>query len=119
MKTIDFLKERNVDIDAALELLGDEDFYNETLNDFYTSSEERKQQLETFKNNNDTENYGILAHSIKSDCKYLGFMKLADTSYQHELAGKGNDMEFINNNYDSYINEYNSIIDLIKEYLEG
>ena len=46
-------------------------------------------------------------------------MKLADTSYQHELAGKGNDMEFINNNYDSYINEYNSIIDLIKEYLEG
>ena len=48
MKTIDFLRERNVDIDAALELLGDEDFYNETLNDFYSSYQERRQQLETF-----------------------------------------------------------------------
>ena len=46
-------------------------------------------------------------------------MKLADISYQHELAGKGNDMEFINNNFNSYMNEYDSIIGLVKEYLEG
>ena len=117
MKTIDFLRERNVDIDAALELLGDEDFYNETLNDFYSSYQERKQQLETFKNNNDTENYGILAHSIKSDCKYLGFMKLADTSYQHELAGKGNDLAFAQANNPALMAEANRIIAVVKQYL--
>ena len=35
--------------------------------------------------------YAIEVHSLKSDCKYLGFMKLADISYQHELKSKEND----------------------------
>ena len=37
------------------------------------------------------ENYAIEVHSLKSDCKYLGFMTLADIAYQHELKSKEND----------------------------
>ena len=118
MKTVDFLKSNNIDVDHGLELLGDMDFYNETMTDFYNAYTERVNELNNYKNNNDTENYGILTHAIKSDCKYLGIMNFADISYNHEMAGKSNDINFINSNFDSYLNEYTKIINIIKEYLE-
>ena len=31
MKTVDYLKNNNIDVDHGLELLGDLDFYNETM----------------------------------------------------------------------------------------
>ena len=48
-------------------------------------------------------NYAIEVHSLKSDCKYLGFTTLAQLSYQHELKSKANDVEFVNENYDDLI----------------
>ena len=33
-------------------------------------------------------NYAILVHSLKSDAKYLGFTKLAELAYNHELKVK-------------------------------
>lgn len=118
MKTVDFLKNNNIDVDHGLELLGDIDFYNETMTDFYNSYNERVTNLTNYKNSNDTENYGILAHAIKSDCKYLGIMSFADMSYNHEMAGKSADINFINTNFDAYITEYTRIINILKEYLE-
>ena len=63
-------------------------------------------------------NYAIEVHSLKSDCKYLGLMKLADVSYEHELKSKENDLEFVKANYDRLVKEYNDAIDIIKEYTE-
>ena len=41
-------------------------------------------------------NYAILVHSLKSDSKYLGFTTLAELSYNHEMASKAGDAEFVN-----------------------
>ena len=73
--------------------------------------------LEKFKNTDDFENYGILSHSIKSDSKYLGFMDLAEIALSHEMAGKSSDKAFIDNNYDSFVQEINRIVSVVKEYL--
>lgn len=114
---IDTLKNNKIDVDHGLELLGDIDFYNETLSTFYDGINDNLKKLEEYKNKKDFENYGILSHSIKSDSKYLGFMDLAEIALSHEMAGKGSDEKFINDNYDSFIEEINRIVKVVKEYL--
>lgn len=112
-----FLKDNNIDVDHGLELLGDIDFYNETMTGFVDEIDNRIKDLTNYKNNNDFENYGILSHSIKSDCKYLGIMFLADIALKHEMAGKNSDLDFINNNFDSFIEEIKKVKDICKKYL--
>ncbi|MBO6195827.1 MAG: hypothetical protein J6O56_05770 [Bacilli bacterium] len=114
---VKILKDNKIDVDHGLELLGDMDFYNETLETFYKNIDKNLKDLKKFKDKDDFENYGILSHSIKSDSKYLGFMDLAEIALSHEMAGKGSDKKFIDENYDSFVEEINRIINVVKEYL--
>ena len=59
----------------------------------------------------------LFAHSIKSDARYLGFTRLADLAYQHEMEGKANNIYFVANNYEALIKEANRIINVVKQYL--
>ena len=111
------LTNAGIDINHGLELLGDMKMYNETITDFYNELETRINDLKNFKETGDISNYSILAHAIKSDCKYLGIMNLADMSLEHEMAGKENNIDFINTNFDNYINEIEKYKNIIKEYL--
>ena len=117
MKDVNILKNAGINVDAGLELLGDMEMYDETLNDFLEESEERLPRLKQNKENGDMANYAIDAHAMKSDSKYLGFTKLAEMSLDHELKGKENDIEYVNNHYDELIEEASRIISVVKEYL--
>lgn len=116
-KDDNMLEANGVDVQAALELLGDMETYNETVEDFLTESESRIPKIEEYKNIGDMPNYAILVHAMKSDSKYLGFTKLAELSYNHEMASKANDVDYVNNNYAELMEEANRIINLLKEYL--
>lgn len=116
---MEFLKENGIDIDKSLELLGDIETYNEILNDFYSEINEKLTNLENYKNDNDMENYSILVHSLKGECKYLGFNTLADICYNHQLKSEENDNKYIDNDFVNLINEANKIIDIVKKYLEN
>ena len=113
---IEYLKENNIDIDTSLELLGDIEMYNDTLNEFLDNSDERLIKLKNYLKNEDMKNYAIEVHALKSDSKYLGFTKLAEISLEHELKSKENDFEFIKNNYNQLMDEFNRIIDITKNY---
>lgn len=112
-----FLEENGIDVNAGLELLGDMDMYNETMGDFLEEINEKLPKLIEYKNNNDMPNYAIIVHSIKSDSKYLGFTKLAELAYNHEMKSKANDTSYVNANYDELQKEIDRIIKIIKEYL--
>ena len=88
---IDYLKENEIDVDSAIEILGDLEMYNETLNDFLEVSSERIPMLEKYFEENDLKNYAIQVHAMKSDSKYLGFTKLAELSLEHQLKSEDND----------------------------
>lgn len=115
----EFLKNNNVDVDASLEFWGDMESYNENLLEFKESLSSKLSNLEYFKNNNDWENYGILAHSMKSEAKYLGFMKDAEVFLEHELKGKESNAEFINANFGTLQNTINNIISLLDKYFDS
>ena len=92
--------------------------YEEIMLDFLSQSSERLNELKKFKEEADMGNYAILVHALKSDSKYLGFTKLADMAYQHEMESKANNVEFVNNSFDELMSEANRIIELIHLYLE-
>ena len=93
--------------------------YNMTISDFLEEVEEKWNNITLYKNNNDMKNYTIDVHSLKSDCKYLGFMKLADISYQHELKSRENDLEFVNNNFEKLEKEYKKVLEITKTYVKN
>lgn len=117
MKDISLLKDNRVDVDSALELLGDMEMYDETLNDFLEVSEERMPKIEEYFKNKDMENYAIQVHAMKSDSKYLGFSELSEMALEHQLKSENNDIDYITGHYDELIKEFNRILDVVNKYL--
>lgn len=117
MKDINFLSSNGVDVESALEFLGDMEMYNETLEDFLTEVGDRMVKIEKYKNESDMPNYAILVHALKSDSNYLGFTKLGELSLNHELESKAGNIDYINTYYDELVAEANRIINISKEYL--
>ena len=111
-----YLRENNVDLDKALEFLGDMEMYNATVGDFLSEIKAKWHRIVEYKNTKDMPNYAIEVHSLKSDAKYLGLMSLADISYEHELKSKENDIEFVNNNFKRLEVEYTKALNIIKTY---
>ncbi|MBR2711646.1 MAG: response regulator [Bacilli bacterium] len=112
----EYLRSHGVDMDKALELLGDMEMYNETMKDFSSTLEEKWSKIEQEKLTSDMENYAIDVHALKSDCKYLGFYDLADVAYEHELKSKEKDIEYVNNNFEKLEIEYSKVLKIVKEY---
>lgn len=116
MKNAQFLKDNNVNVDKSLELFGDMETYNETLQTFLNEVEDKLKNISKYKEIADMANYAILVHSLKSDAKYFGFEKLAELSYQHELESKANHIYFVYDNYDALMKEANRVVRIVKEY---
>ena len=117
MKDKNLLINSGIDVDKSLELFGDMETYDETLGEFLDSVDDKVEALNKYKEASDAHNYAIYAHSLKSDARYLGFTKLAELAYNHEMAGKSNDIDYIYNNYESLINEVKRIIKVVCDYV--
>lgn len=113
---MDFLRDNGIDIDSSIEILGDIETVNEIMGDFLSEMDERLPLMEEYKNSNDMENYAILVHAIKGDSKYLGFTKLAELSFNHQVKAEENDINYINDNYGDLMEEINRILGIVKEY---
>lgn len=119
MKDIEYLKSNDIDVDSGIEILGDIDMYNDTLKDFLDLSEERLKNIKKYKNDGDMENYAVEVHAMKGDSKYLGFTKLAELSLEHQLKSQDGDVNFVNENYDTLIEEAERVIKVCNEYLNN
>lgn len=111
-----YLRQHGVDLDKAMALLGDMEMYNMTLKDFFDEADNKWLKIVNYKNTNDLANYAIEVHSLKSDCKYLGFMRLAERAYEHELKSKENDANFVESHFKELEEEYNNVMNIIDEY---
>ena len=113
-----FLEDHGVDVNKALEMLGDMDMYNSTVHDFVSEVDAKWQRLNDYLAAGNMDDYAIDVHSLKSDCKYLGFMSLADIAYEHELKSKEKDLDFVKNHFSELEEEYKKTLEIAKEYAE-
>jgi len=117
MKNVDLLISNGVNLKESFELFGDIETYNETLEDFLSTVSEKLANIKKYKEAGDMPNYAILVHSLKSDSKYLGFVTLADLSYQHEMQSKASNTVYVYEHYDELMTEATRIVNLVREYL--
>ena len=115
-KDIEYLKKNRIDVEKGIELLGDIEMYNETLEEFMNNIEERMRKLEKYKEEEKMEEYAIEVHALKSDSKYLGFKELAKIAYNQEMKSKENDIKYIKEKYSILKEEVDRIVKIIKEY---
>ncbi len=118
LSNLDFLKQKGIDVDNGISLLGDKEMYLDTLNDFYQNLDSRIQKITSLKEAKDMSNYAIEVHSLKSDSKYLGFMKLAEVSLNHELKSKENDINYVEEHFTELQKEIETIKQIMQEYFE-
>ena len=116
MKDVNILKNNGVNVEKSLELFGDMDTYNETLETFLGEIDEKINKIKKYKEIADMANYAILVHSLKSDAKYFGFDKLAELSYNHELESKANHIYYVYDHFEELMNETDRILNIVREY---
>ena len=73
-------------------------------------------KFNAYKNAGDMVNYEIIVHALKSNCRTLGFMSTGEMFYQHELASKQNDINYVNVHYNELINEVNRVYAILTKY---
>ncbi len=113
----DYLISCGVDMDSALELLGDMEMYNMTIETYKEDSLTRMNKLEEYLKNKDMPNYAIEVHALKSDSKYLGFMSLANIAFEHEKKSKENDYDYIKEHFEELKQEYSKYKEIMDNYL--
>ncbi|MBQ2872551.1 MAG: hypothetical protein IJE89_00955 [Bacilli bacterium] len=111
-----FLIQNGIDVEKGIENTMDFETYNELLLDFCESFPQDVNKFNQFKLSGDMVNYEIIVHALKSNCRTLGFMSTGEMFYQHELASKQNDINYVSEHYNELINEVNRVYKILTNY---
>ena len=111
-----FLLQNGVDVEKGIENTMDFETYDELLIDFVDSFPVEVNKFNNFKLAGDMVNYEIIVHALKSNFRTLGFASTGEMFYQHELASKQNDINYVNEHYNELINEVNRVYGILTRY---
>lgn len=115
----EYLRNAGINVDEVLNFWGDMEAYSDNLIEFLSGIDKKLDELESYKNNGEISSYTILAHSLKSETRYLGLNKLSDLFYNHELKGKEGNIDYIKNNFIELINAVGTLKNDLKDYLHS
>ena len=115
-KKKEFLIQNGVDVEKGIENTMDFETYNEILLDFCNTFPQDVNKFNEFKAANDMVNYEIIVHALKSNCRTLGFMNMGEMFYQHELAAKQNNIDYVNQHYNELITEVKKVYNILMTY---
>ena len=111
-----FLIQNGVDVEKGIENTMDFETYDELLLDFCDTFPQEVNKFNGYKLSGDMINYEIIVHALKSNCRTLGFINTGEMFYQHELASKQNDINYVNEHYNELINEVNRVYTILTNY---
>ena len=111
-----YLIQNGVDVDKGIENTMDFETYNELLLDFCDTFVEEVNKFNAFNLSGDMVNYEINVHALKSNFRTLGFTSTGEMFYQHDLASKQNDINYVNQHYDELIKEVNRVYGILTNY---
>lgn len=65
----------------------------------------------------DTDSYAIDVHSLKTNARTIGAMKLAETAYAHELSAKNGDSSYIKDKFPELKRQADETVNILRAYL--
>ena len=111
-----YLIQNGVDVDKGIENTMDFETYNEILLEFCDSFPQDVNKFNEYKVKGDMVNYEIIVHALKSNCRTLGFIQMGEMFYQHELASKQGDSNYVDVHYNELITEVNRVYKILTMY---
>ena len=101
-----------LDYEMALSYCGgEEDLLLEIIGDIVNESSEISERMRKSLDTGDIDAYRIDAHSIKGSMATIGLKDFSERAKKHEFAARDNDMDFINADAESFIEDYTLLCD--------
>lgn len=95
-----------IDGAVAIKNSGSEDAFRTVLQIFYESIDSKSEELCKYYSDEDWKDYTIKVHALKSSCRLIGAVETSDKAQLLETAGKEDNIDYIRENHDSFIEEY-------------
>ena len=115
----EYLKSAGINLNEVLEFWGDIDAYSSNLLEFLNSIDSRIEDLKSYKDNNEISNYTMLAHSLKSEARYLGLNELSSVFQLHEDKGKEGNFDYIKYNFNEIEGAINKVKTNLKDFVKS
>lgn len=116
------VREELLDIDSELGLqycLNMMDFYKDTMKDFCEQVREYQPELAAIFEQKDWKRYAMVAHALKCNAKNIGAVAFSDLSLLHEKAAKEGNEAFILNEYHSYMDTLQKLLEKVEKLSEA
>ena len=94
---------------ALLYCDSDEEFLKEIISDIVKECKPRSERMRDSLSNEDYRSYAVDAHSIKSSMATIGLNTFSEKAKKHEFAAKDQDADFIKQNAEEFLKEYEEI----------
>ena len=105
-------REKLIDMELAMPYCcNSEEFFKEMLKVYYEQAQKYKKQLPEYYEQSNWQDYAVIVHAIKSTSLTIGASVLSERAKQHEMAAKGNDEEFLKQDWNSFYTYYCSVLD--------
>lgn len=96
-----------------------DELYDEILQMFYEQCPELLKELDSYFQSENWEQYAILAHALKGNTLNIGAMNISKLCLEHEMAGKEENVEYIKNNYSTFVEYLNELLSVISKSIKN
>ncbi|MBQ7588201.1 MAG: DegV family EDD domain-containing protein [Lachnospiraceae bacterium] len=110
---------RGIDTEIAIKNSGSEAAFKTVLKIFYDSIKGKYEELEDAYSSGNWENYTIKIHALKSSARLVGAVELGDCAEKLEMAGKGDNIQYIKENHGFVMDEYLSYLEILAPLFES
>ncbi len=97
--------------------MNSEDLYTQMLSSFCKQAKEYLPKLDSCFTSKDLKSYAIFAHGLKGNALNIGAENFSKLSLQHELAAKEQRTNFIEENYNEYVDILKELIQRIEKMI--
>ena len=108
----------DLDVNAAVKLLGSEHLFFTILKDYYNLIEKKASQIKLLDETGNWPSYTIEVHALKSASRQIGANKLADMAAELERAGNARDSFYIRSHTDEMLDKYRSYLTVLKPFCD-
>lgn len=107
-----------LDTQSALQLLGNEKLYMQTLTEYARMIAKKSQLLVQYKEARNWKAYTIEAHALKSSSRQIGATELSELAAKMEAAGNAGDIDFILAHHEQLIEQYRALSPVLARYVD-
>ena len=104
----------DLDVEKGLMYCGGKEKYLLTLAEGFMSWDKTKEQIEVWYEAEDWKNYTIGVHALKSSMLSIGAVPLSEMAKALEMAGRNENVGFIQENHREMIEEFQRVIEMVE-----